>query len=50
MHAYLDPSVCLMEAHVLWTQIHSQPDDLFTCCSGVKSPVRTSLLIGLAGC
>lgn len=46
----LDLSACLTEAHVLWTQIHSQPDGLFTCCLGVMSPVCTGLLIGLTGC
>lgn len=49
VHVYLDLSVCLMEAHVLWTQIHSQPGDLFTYCSGVMSPLCTGLLIGPTG-
>lgn len=41
-----DLSPCLMEACVLWSQIHSQPDDLFTCCSSVMSLAHTGLLIG----
>lgn len=44
VHVCLDLSVCLMEAGVVWTQTHSQRDDLFISSSGVMSAAWTGFV------